>query len=95
MDTKTAEGDVGERTQEKRLSFNDILAHYRIHKAEDTFLMGACKKTIAGVAAVKVYVMPKYHLIWASEKRNDMQADGNKNGQPRSVKNQNQKILEL
>ena len=70
--------------QEKRLCFNDILAHYRIHKTEDTFLTGACKKTIAGVAAEKVYVMP-----------NDIQPDGNNNGHPRSVENHNFEISEL
>ena len=61
--------------QVKRLVFNDILAHYRMHKAEGTFLVQACEKTIGGVFAVdKVYVLPKYSLKFATERPADMQA---------------------
>ena len=75
LDTRTSEGDKGGKVQVKRLVFNDILAHYRLHKAEGTFLVQACEKTIGGVFAVdKVYVMPKYSLEFATERPADMQA---------------------
>ena len=75
LDTKTSEGDASVKVQVKRLVFNDILVHYRKHKAEGIFLVQACEKTIGGGFEVdKVYVMPKYSLQFATERPADMQA---------------------
>ena len=93
LDTKTAEGKEGEKPQEKRLCFNDILAYYRIHGPESTFLTQAFEKTIGGIAAEQVYVMPKYSLSCAIDRPNDMQADNNNNGHPRIAKTENIEIM--
>ena len=65
-------------TEEKpsgRIDFNVILKHYKWYGPQKTYLSEPCSLTLStGDRAIYLYVMPKYHLEYAWEKKEDMNA---------------------
>jgi hypothetical protein len=73
----TAEEFDGARNgkQLRRLDAKFITAHYRKEGAERTFIVVECDRILStGQRAIKLYVMPKYQLKYAVDKRDDMNA---------------------
>ena len=64
-----------EDAQSIRLDFKGIMDYFHEHQAHITYLMQPCAMNIAtGEQAILAYVMPKYKLWKAADKKMDMEA---------------------
>ena len=78
LEQNVSEEDGGTANRPARLNRHDMILHFQREGRDGTYLSSACNVIIhadgVAIQTTEVYVLPKYHLNWAKERRADMRA---------------------